>query len=307
MLYDSAVEAASGQYCHSLTLRRRWFETVQDYSKRKMTISKDKLIALSGLAHSYYEREGPSGASHETRKGGRRGKYAAGLWEADMPSALLWRTWSAQRPSDYWAPSWSWASVDGAISYDSQMIYSNMPYSEELSEIMRFRDGPAYPRYSSEYDFGAFCLKEIEIKPSSSDSMGAVSAGHITLTGLVAIAIIDKDAYTIFQSGSNFPYAFLRDQDCLVVGALLPDVPTEARPNNIYCLSIRDEQKGAMVPLPREFDREYDFERFEMVMGLGLTRIGGNENGKVFRRFGLVRWVRKDLFAGKEVSTIKII
>ena len=288
-------------------LRRRWFEIIQDYSKRKLTISKDKLIAISGLAHSYYEREGPLGASRETWKGGRRGKYAAGVWEADMPSALLWQTWSAQRPSDYWAPSWSWASVDGAISYDSQMLYSKLPYSEELSEFMRLGDGPHYPRYPSEYDFGAFCLKEIEIKPSSLDSMGAVSAGHITLTGLVSIVNVYKRAINLFQPGTNSPYAFLQNQNNVVVGALLPDDTTEAQPSKIYCLSVRDEQEGAMVSAPWAIDHECDYHTFEMVMGLGLARIGEDENEKVFKRLGLVRWVTRSLFAGKEVSTIKII
>ena len=272
-----------------------------------MTISKDKLTALSGLAHSYSEREVLSRASYETWKGGRRGRYAAGLWQADMPSALLWRAWSAQRPSDYWAPSWSWASVDGAVSYDSQMLHSNMPYSVELSGIMRFGDGPPFPGCPSEYDFGAFCVKEIEIKPSSSDSMGAVSAGHITLTGLVAITVIDKDAYKLFQSGSDSQYAFLRDQDRLVIGALLPDAPTETRPENIYCISVRDEQKSTIVETPCALNYEYDYHRFEMVMGLGLTAIGEEGNRKVFRRLGLARWMRKSFFAGKKVSTIKII
>ena len=44
-----------------------------------------------------------------------------------------------------------------------------------------------------------------------------------------------------------------------------------------------------------------------MIMGLGLARIGDDEDGKLFKRLGLVRWVRKELFVGKEVSTIKIV
>ena len=38
-----------------------------------------------------------------------------------------------------------------------------------------------------------------------------------------------------------------------------------------------------------------------MVMGLGLARNGEEEDGKVSRRLGLVRWVRKELFVGKRV------
>ena len=280
-----------------------------------MTKSKDKLIALSGLAHSYYERDGQSGASYKTSKGGRQGKYAAGLWEADMPSALLWRTllWrnrSAQRPLDYWAPSWSWASVDGRISYDCQMLHT-----EPINGRLDLELVPLLPRRSSEYDFGAFRVEEIEMTTSSSDPMGAVSAGYITVTGLIAVAIIDEEAYNISQSGSPSRYTWLRDPNRLVVGALLADVQAEIRTNHIYCVGVRDEQGGSSIEVPEKLDKVYRFrsrnlrnlERVEMVMGLGLTEIGEEEDRKVFKRLGLVRWVRKNLFAGKEVSTIKII
>ena len=272
-----------------------------------MTKGTDKLIALSGLAHSYYEREGKSGVPHKDYKGGRRGKYAAGLWEADMPSALLWRTRSAQRPSEYRAPSWSWASVDGLISYDSQMLESEAQYGG-----IWLPDDPPSPRKSSEYDFGAFRVKEIETTTSPLDRMGAVSAGHITIKGLIAITIADEESYTTSRSDSASTYNFLRDRDGLVVGALLGDVQTEVRPNDIYCVSVRNEQDGAVLEMPKELSSMNhrtvgdESERIEMVMGLGLVKTG-EEDGNLFKRLGLVRWVRKDLFVGKEVATIRIL
>ena len=275
---------------------------------RKLTKGTDKLIALSGLAHSYYEREGKPGVSHKDYKDGHRGKYGAGLWEADMPSALLWRSRSAQRPSEYRAPSWSWASVDGHISYDSQKLESEAQYGG-----IWLPDNPPSPRGSSEYDFGAFRVKEIETTTSSLDRMGAVFAGHISITGLVAITIIDEESHTISRSDSASTYNVLQNPDGLVVGALLADVQTEVRPNSIYCVSVRDEQDGAEVKMPEEL-RNMNHEAFggesegdEMIMGLGLVKIAEEESGNVFKRCGLVRWVRKDLFFGKEVSTIKII
>ena len=273
-----------------------------------MTKGTDKLIALSGLAHSYYEREGESGVSHKDYKGGRRGKYAAGLWEADMPSALLWRSRSAQRPSEYRAPSWSWASVDGRISYDSQMLESEAQYGG-----IWLPDDPPSPRESSEYDFGAFRIEKIETTTSPLDRMGAVSAGHITITALVALTIIDEESYTISQSSSASTYNFVRDIDGLVVGALLADVLTEVGRNNIYCVSVRNEQDGAVLEMPKELRNinhktaGVESENIGMVMGLGLVKIEEGDDGNVFKRLGLVRWVSKDLFDGKAVSTIKII
>ena len=298
---------------------------MQDYSQRELTYGKDKLIALSGLAHDYYEREGQSGASYKYSQSDRRGKYAAGLWEVDMPSALLWRTHQyppnmtqavnapplqpPQRPPEYRAPSWSWASIDGHISYDSQKLHSDSKYGG-----IWLPDDPPSPRESSEYDFGAFRVQEIETITSSLDSMGAVSAGHITLTGIVATAIIDEETYNISRWGFPSTYTWLRDPDGFVVGALLADVQTEVRPyNDIYCISTRDEQDGAEVKMPEELNKVNHgqvgdhFESGEMVMGLGLARIGEEADLKVFTRLGLVRWVRKEIFAGKEVSTIKLV
>ena len=266
------------------------------------------MIALPGLAHSYYEREGKSGVPYKDYKGGQRGKYVAGFWEADMPSTLLWRTSSGQRPSDFRAPSWSWASVDGYISYDSQMLENKAQHGG-----IWVPDDPPSPRESSEYDFGAFRVEEIETTTGALDSMGAVSAGHITLTGLVAVTIIDEESYTDSESDSESTCTWLRDRDGLVVGALLADVQTEVRPDNIYCISVRDEQDDAVVEMPKELHEVHhrtfgdESENIEMVMGLGLVKNDGEEDGNVFTRLGLVRWVKKDLFVGKEVSSIKII
>ena len=69
------------------------------------------------------------------------------------------------------------------------------------------------------------------------------------------------------------------------------------------------------VDVPEKLDKVYRYrkrdsrklEKLEWVMGLGLTEIGEEEDVKVFKRLGLVRWVFKYLFAGKEVSNIKIV
>ena len=291
---------------------------MQDYSKRKLTYGKDKLIALSGLAHDYYEREEKSPVFYEYYKGEKRGKYGAGLWEDVMPSALLWRTYQPfnaspfqlpLRPLEYRAPSWSWASVDAQVSYNSQMLES-----EHVQGGIWLQDDPPSPREPSEYNFGAFCIQEIETITSSPDSMGAVSTGHITLIGLVAIAIIGEETpISSFRGGTSI-HTWIIDQDCSVVGALLADFQTEVRRyDEIYCTSIRDEQDGAEVQMPEELGKlSYGHsrdrgERSEMIMGLGLAKIGEEENMNVFKRLGLVRWVRKELFHGKVISTVKVV
>ena len=88
-----------------------WATLVADYSKCDLTFSKDKLVALAGLVTAL------------DTAGLVRGRYWAGMWEADLPYCLLWTRaaldcakWSGStRQATYRAPSWSWASLDCPI------------------------------------------------------------------------------------------------------------------------------------------------------------------------------------------------
>lgn len=81
-----------------------WAFIVEEYSKRRVTHEKDRLPALAGLAARYSQATGRS--------------YLAGLWREDLPGSLLWERLRDSDPSSRMrnqAPSWSWASLDGAI------------------------------------------------------------------------------------------------------------------------------------------------------------------------------------------------
>ena len=87
-----------------------WQYLVEEYSSSFLTKPEDKLIALSGLAKEM------SPLLHET--------YYAGLWRSALPQSLLWCSTRFQsngrasvRPSQYRAPSWSWASLDGEVYF----------------------------------------------------------------------------------------------------------------------------------------------------------------------------------------------
>ena len=89
-----------------------WSFIVQEYTKRNLTFGMDKLPALEGLAEWY-----------RTWLGARETSYLAGIWSHHLPEGLVWRVSAdssspRQLPRPEWrAPSWSWASVDNAISY----------------------------------------------------------------------------------------------------------------------------------------------------------------------------------------------
>lgn len=96
----------------------QWYEVINRYSHREMSFENDKLPALAGIAQDYarYLRLG----------------YYAGLWQYELHRQLLWRragsmsdqppqnySWYHLRsPTQYRAPSWSWASLDGPIVMD---------------------------------------------------------------------------------------------------------------------------------------------------------------------------------------------
>ena len=80
-----------------------WQRLVQEYSLCTLSHSKDKLVAISGLAQAVHDEY--------------LGSYVAGLWRNGMESQLGWYQNSTleHRPIDYRAPTWSWASVDGQL------------------------------------------------------------------------------------------------------------------------------------------------------------------------------------------------
>lgn len=80
-----------------------WNSLVENYTSRQLTNGGDKLVAIAGLA-----RRVNLGIDDE---------YCAGLWRRSLPSGLLWEPSfdGCTRPTNYRAPSWSWASVGGRI------------------------------------------------------------------------------------------------------------------------------------------------------------------------------------------------
>ena len=87
----------------------RWYNSIEDYSEGGLTQPTDKLVALSGVAQSYRDLNRLQDED-----------YIAGYWKSQLPYALCWQTrklkWT-YRPPVYIAPSWSWASIEGALYY----------------------------------------------------------------------------------------------------------------------------------------------------------------------------------------------
>lgn len=93
------------------SLESFWQTAVKKYTRCNLTMGKDKLIAIWGIAKLVRDVLGV--------------EYGEGLWEGNLEDQLAWRVEECQlavRPSESseWnlarnIPSWAWASMDGTI------------------------------------------------------------------------------------------------------------------------------------------------------------------------------------------------
>ncbi|TEY59699.1 hypothetical protein BOTCAL_0188g00150 [Botryotinia calthae] len=111
------------------TFRRAWSIIVGSYSKSRLTISRDKLTAFSGVAKHFANKYNV--------------EYLAGIWREHLPLALLWSVddENGTGPLPLRGPSWSWASRNGSIRYNRLYSFVTMPYDDHqnLSEANDFK------------------------------------------------------------------------------------------------------------------------------------------------------------------------
>lgn len=91
-------------------LRQSWHDLVEGYSHLRLTYESDIFPAISGIAK---ELQAVTGS-----------EYLAGLWERSLLVDLCWYTsfWgdanrAGERPTQWRAPTWSWASVMGSVAF----------------------------------------------------------------------------------------------------------------------------------------------------------------------------------------------
>jgi hypothetical protein len=105
-LHDTK-EAENLQHTNS-NIHQHWYNLVEQYSRRSLTFSFDKLPAVAGIAAAAHQKFGY--------------RYLAGLWEETLLWDLMWRSkaaWTPETPRDISQrlPTFSWASVDEEIEY----------------------------------------------------------------------------------------------------------------------------------------------------------------------------------------------
>jgi hypothetical protein len=102
-----------------------WYKMVEDYTNRFITKSSDRLPALSGLAEAVAQYS--------------KDEYLAGLWKNGLVEGLAWcgsqGAETLEEPGEYISPSWSWASVIGAVRFPIYSWYERARWSANMSDF----------------------------------------------------------------------------------------------------------------------------------------------------------------------------
>ena len=210
-----------------------WGNIVGEYSKRNLTVAKDKLVAFSGLA--------------KLMQGFIQDQYVAGLWRSGMTMGLLWVVKHSSRegkpyPSrtfDSMAPSWSWASVKGQIH---TVVLSDANLKEKMAYIH-------------------ITIQDITLNPLGNDEMGALNSGVLKIKcSLWPAAFLNDDtredyrdnhvAVPFFDLGiGSVDYDFtVKEFDCTLDNLIGPnDFGPAANLHVMPIMSIEQDEGGGPI------------------------------------------------------------
>lgn len=188
-----------------LMTQRLWFNTVEAYSSLQLTFrEKDVLAAISGVAK-------------KTEHFKRGDTYAAGLWLENMAMGLCWISFLApgrdeDRPFDVakrptrsslpsrlkeWAaPSWSWASANGAVSY--RLLKFNFHFAPDPSFWDKKCD-----------------VNEVTCILAGEDTTGPLKEASLIISGLATRCILE---YSYESEERNIG----RPDYCIIMGRIGP-------------------------------------------------------------------------------------
>ena len=258
-----------------------WFRLVEDYSFRLLTHETDRLPAIWGLAEHF--------KSNLTG-----GTYLSGIWSSHFPAALLWRRISvvASRPRTFLAPTWSWASLNGGISYEClRFADPGLGPSEKRLDLSEGREDP---------DLGLTG----HLQNRRDNPLGYRDIFAITLGGAV-LASVDSKYHTSVDRFYPGHQDFLT-RDGATVGLLYPDLDGMTLDvEELFCLRVKEERSWSHGHKPWDLYKGADIRPNELVICLVLRKKSGSQD--TYIRVGLARWVRKSLFEGSASTSIRLI
>lgn len=240
-----------------------WHRAVEDYSARQLTVYTDKFPALAGLAAAFREYK-PADC-----------RYLAGLWDDNFLGNLLWssktgrgftnnrgryerkpRTITNTRYPEYVAPTWSWASVAGPISYDRT-------FNPKTPSPVRF----------------ALKILDIDVQTSNNDPFSVVRHAVLTCTaGLLPVVLQVNNDPPSDRVGSDHVDYVVKNDKGERIGEMDFDVPQEKFDEDVtlvFCVHLGGEYEGvnhgpALVVLPTG-NKEKEYRRVGMIRSMTLS------------------------------------
>ncbi|KAK0508141.1 hypothetical protein JMJ35_009225 [Cladonia borealis] len=216
----------------------KWQSVVQQYTHAQLSYESDKLVAIAGLAE-YMQRTwlGPTIT------------YMAGLWSLQLIDGLMWRGESLHatgeslltRPKAYRAPTWSWASVEGKVKWQSD------------EEHMGFPD-----------QFYGASIVEARTSPTSSP-FGSVHGGYIQIRGHFCtwrdVAAVDPDWDVVNVDGREDREHILAESDGLMLFILRVEENVEGlvleytgdKKGQYKRVGVFEDFEGYVLPASRSF------------------------------------------------------
>ncbi|PMD32231.1 HET-domain-containing protein [Hyaloscypha variabilis F] len=166
--------------------RSSWPKLVEMYSGGLTTMSSDRLVAIGGLARVIYSKS--------------QDEYIAGFWKKGLEGQLLWQSHGLNRRIDpYSAPTWSWASLQGGVSFHDWHKNENA-----LSRMCTFRVHDIQMQYVSDNPFGQVRTGILRLRCSHLAS-GVIQRGPL----FVSIGNYD------FNIGRHIAHDFHISFDCI--------------------------------------------------------------------------------------------
>ncbi|RYP49337.1 hypothetical protein DL768_004962 [Monosporascus sp. mg162] len=169
-----------------------WRKIVTDYSKMQLSYEKDIFLALSGVA--------------ELQRAVRGSTYHAGLWSDTLIYDLLWHVpkhWNlpihefqfepVARPSEWRAPTWSWASVKSAVEYEDLAGFESKLTGCEV-EIEHAGESETGQLESATLEVSGL-LVEVTVHRPQNDKLQQQNTAHLKFGDLVIRFDADYDVW----------------------------------------------------------------------------------------------------------------
>lgn len=230
-----------------------WYRFVERYSRKNITYFTDKLPAFSGIAASKL-----------------KGEYLAGILRDDLWAGLIWcrdeivyNTNAIARYNVYVAPSWSWASLQGAIKF---------PYIEKRGKM----------KYEPATTILDPVLLDAKLSRSTYNPFGSVNGGFLDILAYCTDAKTTSEQPALFEQAEEARkpgrMRLVSGPDRLIIGDVIFDTVAEATENlDIHCILLQVEEINTWV------------KNGVAGIGIGLQLCGTQNNSITYSRIGYLR------------------